>query len=209
MKKEAVFVLAMVVVVLSCAGYSSATVLGTIESSRTSNGLGKFSNMGFSIGYPIEIWNSDRTICQLDFSISLSWQDISEDDIGKTFIGSADTHRSFDALAFLLTNGVDNQLHLADEHTMALWPNATHTESVLINGIHDGVDFEGYIIDNIALTVNELFLDYDADAIKGGLTNYSYDITYTINGEMIANPEPATVMLFGLGGLALLRKRRI
>jgi len=203
MKNKTGFVLVMVVTVLSCVGYSNATVLGTIESNRTGSGLGEFSNIDFFIGYPIEIWNSNRTICQLDFSISLSWN-VAPDDVGKTFIGSAATHQSFDALAFLLTNGIDNQLHLVDGYTIAL-PNAAHTESVLISGIQDGVDFEGYTIDSIALTVNELFLDYD-----GFLVNYSYDITYTINGEETTHtPEPATVLLLGLGGLALRRRRKV
>ena len=203
MKKGTVFVLAIAVAVLSCVGYSGAAVLGTIEHSRAGSDLGDFSEMNFSICYPL------HAALGFDWSISLSWDGITPDDVGKTFFASANTHQNFDVFTFPLTNGIDNLLYLPDIGSLMTNYDlpGTKPESSLISGIQDGVDFEGYTIDSIALTVNELFLDYDADAIKGGLTNYSYDITYSINGEMIANPEPATVFLLGLGGLAL-RKRR-
>ena len=70
----------------------------------------------------------------------------------------------------------------------------------------DGVDFEGYTIDSIALTVNELFIDYH-EAGPDSYTNYSYDITYTIYGAPI--PEPATVLLLGLGTVLLRGRRRV
>ena len=53
MKKETVFVLAMAVIVLSCAGYSNATVLGTIESNRAGSSLGTPPEMILSICYPL------------------------------------------------------------------------------------------------------------------------------------------------------------
>jgi len=199
MKKKTVFVLAMVVAVLSCAGYSNATVVGTIEYSRAGSGLGEFSEiMNFSICYPLP---GDYD------SISFSW-DVTSNDVGKTFFASADTHQNFDNFTYLLTNGVNNLLFLVDIGSLMTsndWLGA-EWESVLISGIQDGVDLEGYDIDSIGLTVNELFLDYDADAIKGGLTYFNYDITYTIHGEAV--PEPSTVILLGLGGLFLRKKRK-
>jgi len=206
MKKETAFVLVISVTVLSCAGYSSATVLGTMESTGAGSGLGEFSEMNFSIFYPPPSQSVP------DFSTSLSWS-VTEADVGKTLFASANTHETFDNCVSFLTNGVDDGLYLLDGHTVLIFSIGdgflvTQHESTLISGIQDGVDFEGYTIDNIALTINELFLSYDADAIKGGLTNYSYDITYTINGaETIPNPEPATILLLGLGGITLLRRR--
>ena len=200
MKKKTAFVLAIAVVVLSCAGYSSATVLGTIEYNRAGSDLGEFSEMNFSICYPLPLPTEPGPVnVGWDRSISLSWN-VTPDDVGKTLFASADTHQNFDVFTFPLTNGINNSLILTD-CTVSIFP--TYAESTLINGIQDGVDFEGYTIDGIALTVNELFLDYN-----GFLTNYSYDITYTINGEMIAIPEPGMVLLLGLGGLCLLTRRR-
>ena len=195
MKKKTIFVLAMVVAVLSCVGNSSATVLGTIESNRTGSDLGDFCGVNFSMCYPLQAGG----LGGYDWSISLSWN-VTPDDVGKTFFASADTHENFDTFTYLLTNGINNLLILTDG-TVSIFP--TYAESTLISGIQDGVDFEGYTIDNIALTVNELFLNYN-----GFLTNYSYDITYTINGAMIAIPEPGTVLLLALGGLCLLTRRR-
>ena len=68
MRKETVFVLAIAVVVLSCAGYSNATVLGTIESTRAGSGLGEFSEMNFSMYYPLLAGG----LGGYDWSISLS-----------------------------------------------------------------------------------------------------------------------------------------
>ena len=197
MKKGTVFVLVIGAMVLLCAGYSSAAVLGAIESNRAGFNLGEFHEMSFSICYPLQVGG----LGGYDWSISLSWN-VTADDVGKTFFASADTHENFDVFTFPLTNGSDNLLYLTDSTISPKFYTGTPSESMLINGIQDGVEFEGYTIDSIALTVNELFFDY------GGFpTNYSYDITYTINGaEAIANPEPATVFLLGLGGFFLRRK---
>lgn len=204
MKKRTAFVLAMVAMVLSCAGDSNAIVLGTIDRRAGSAASGKLTETFLSISYPLPG----------DFeSISLSWN-ITEADVGETLFASADTHPNFDTFTRILTNGVDNLLFLIDIGILHIidndWPGA-EVESSLINGIQGEVDFEGYMIDNISLTVNELFLDYDhSHTLVGpdGMTHYAYDITYTINGmETISNPEPATVMFLGLGCLAF-RKRR-
>ena len=198
MKKKPTFILSIAVMLLCFAGYSNATVVGTIEYSRAGSGLGEFSEMNFSICYPLP---GDYD------SISFSWN-VTTDDIGETFFASMDTHQNFDNFIYLLTNGVNNLLFLVDIGSLMTsndWLGA-EWESVLISGIQEGVDFKGYDIDSIGLTVNELFLDYDADAIKGGLTNFSYDITYTINGEAV--PEPLTVILLGLGGLLIRKKRK-
>ena len=196
MKKKTVFVLVITVGVLSFAGYSDAAVLGTIESNGAGSGLGEFSEMNFSISYPLP---GDRD------STSLSW-DVSTDDVGGTFFASADTHENFDVFTYFLTNGINNLLFLTDISSLMTdldWPGA-EWEGSLVSGIQDGVDFEGYTIDNISLTVHELFLGYDADVIKGGRTDYNYDITYTIYGEVV--PEPATVFLLGLGAVVLRRR---
>ena len=212
MKKKTAFVLVIGAVILCCTGYSNATVLGTVESNRAGSGLGEFSDMDFSIGYPIEMCEDDGHVLGIDLSTSLSWN-ITEADVGKTFFASADTHENFDNFTYLLTNGIDNGLFLPDNHSIFVGiPGPIEYESTLITGVQDGVDFEGYTIDSIALTVNELFFEYDPDGgiiSNRGTTHYAYDITYTINGaETIHTPEPATLFLLGLGCLALRRRKR-
>jgi hypothetical protein len=196
MKKKTAFVLAIAVAVLSCASYSNATLLGTIESNRAgSDLLGEFPEMYFSISYSLPLPVEPGPFkTGWDSSISLSWN-ITSEDVGQTFFASADTQENFDAFAFHLTNGINNSLILTDS-TISAFP--TYAESDLISGIQDGVDFEGYKIDSLALTVNELFLNYN-----GFRTNYSYDITYTIYGAPI--PEPGTVFLLGVGCLVFRR----
>jgi len=196
MRKKIAFALAMVVAVLSCAGYSKATVLGTIEYNRAGRGMSGASDMSLSISYPLP---GD---CE---SISLSW-DVTSDDVGKTFFASAGSHENFDVFTYLLTNGTNNGLFLSDNHGMFIanvatgLPEPIEYESTLITGVQDGVDFEGYTIDSIALTVNELSIVYDVDIVgRGALipvtnSNYSYNITYAINGNPI--PEPATLLLY-------------
>lgn len=185
MEKKTAFVLVIAAMILFCAGYSNAIELGTIEYNRAGRSLGEISEMRFSICYPLPLPAEPSPVnLGWDWSISLSWQDISDDDVGKTFFASADTHQNFDVFTFPLTNGVNNSLILMDGTVSKF---LTYAESALISGIQDGVDFEGYTIDSIAMTVNELFLDNNGD--------YSYDITYTIYGEAIADPEPATYNL--------------
>ena len=205
MKKKTVFVLVIGAMILG-AGYSSAAVLGTIEYNRAGSGFGAYPEATFSISYPLPgDWRS----------ILLSW-DVTADDVGETFLASADTHENFDIFTYFLTNGIDNGLFLSSNYDMFLaniatgLPEPVECESTVINGVQDEVDFAGYIIDSVTLTVNKLFLDsYVESGIGGGFgsADYSYDITYTINGaEAIANPEPATVFLLGLGGFFLRRK---
>jgi hypothetical protein len=201
MKKKTAFVLLITLTVLSCVAHVNATVLGTIEHSCVGSGLGEFSEIKVSICYPL--------IGDYDFNtsaISFSWN-ITKDDVGKTFFASADTHEIFDSFACMLTDGIDDLLFLSDSYTIRSnydLPGAER-ESSLINGVRDGVDFEGYTIDSIALTGNELFIDYH-EAGLGSYTDYSYDITYTIYGEPI--PEPATILLLGLGGISLILRKR-
>lgn len=209
MKTKTSFVFPVAVVVLSSVGLSNAMVLDTIEYNKDDagglggfGGLGEFSEVKFSICYPLpRDWES----------ISLFWN-VTPDDVGKTFFASADTHQNFDRFTYLLTNGNDNGLFLPDNRSVFIaslltgLPEPIKYESSLLTGVQDGVDFEGYTIDSIALTVNELFIDYH-EAGPDSYTDYSYDITYTIYGTPI--PEPATLLLFGLGAVLLRGRRRV
>jgi hypothetical protein len=206
MGRQGIVILTIVFTVLGCAMYANAVVLGTIEYNSAGSRLGEYSDIQFSIGYPIEIWSNDGHVLGIDFSTSFSWN-VTESDVGKTLLANNQTHATFNDFVSFLKNGVDDIISLVNSFSLTpagLPPNAMY-ESEYLNGIQDGVDFEGYTIESIALTINELFFDYDADAIKGGLTNYSCDLVYTIYGEPI--PEPGTVLLLGIGAVAIIIKK--
>ncbi len=76
MRKKTVFVLSMLAVVLFCVGYSNAAVLGTIEYNRAGSDLGEFTEMNFSICYPLLAGG----LGGYDWSISLSWDGVTPDD---------------------------------------------------------------------------------------------------------------------------------
>jgi hypothetical protein len=216
MNKGTVSVLVIAVTVLSCTGYSRATILGTIDYSREGSGIGEFSGPNLSICYPLITENGFNTTL-----LSLGW-DVTQDDVGKTFVASADTHEIFNSFVSMLTNGIDDTLLLNDCTLKSIYDRPGEgLESTFISGIGDGVDFDGYTVDSIALTINDLFSYNISTPIEGtfpgihsfnyvpplAISTYhlSYDITYTINGtENI--PEPATVLLIGLGAVAFRRK---
>lgn len=193
MKKKTVFVLAIAVVVLSCAGYSNATVLGTIESKCTGLLTYDISRINIGMSYPVYL-PGGHGIEGWDYSILVT-SNIASNDVGKTFIINADNTPSFGAFTFFLTNGVDNSIKFTNCQLLK--------ESQVISKTSGGVDLKGYKIESIELRVNDIF-SYN-DPVHVDFANWNYDITYTINGTEL--PEPATILLLGLGGLAL-RKRR-
>jgi len=215
MEKKMVFVLVVAVMVLSCAGYSNATVLGTIEAENSGFVRGFVDNLDVGLGYPYShVMQADETP-QYD---KISWN-VTGADVGSTFEITAETSPYFYNFVDKLTNGIDEVLSTIPGSSPFLIKSDVRQEglplsvleSELIDGIGEGVDFEGYTIDSIAMTINSLNLNTTMVIVREteiSLTNYSYDITYTINGaEMIANPEPATVMLLGLGCLVFRRRK--
>ena len=117
----------------------------------------------------------------------LSWYFIAED-VGDTFFETAQTDEDFDDIASLLTDGQDEQLGIAAAflHTLQ---ESEYPKSLGVNG----PDFNGYTITKIGVTVNDLVLE-------------NYHLEYDLTVSMWGIPEPASLLLLGLGVVMLRRK---
>ncbi len=196
--------LALAVTILSGAAYGSVEALGSIQYSDAGLLLGEYSDLEFSILYP----RPYETV--FDWSVLFSW-DVTVADVGKNFYATRDTDECFEDFVELLTNGVADFLSLLNSG-MGVGvppglPVATRYENEFIDGLEGSIDFQGYIIDRVGIAIDDLSLDLTeigTPISQKYNTNYDYDITYTIYGEVV--PEPATVFLLGFGCLALRRR---
>lgn len=212
MNRKNALTLLITVIMITLTGYSDGAVLGTIDFENNGSIGGHVDDIRLAISYPLP-WDPR--------SISLS-QNISQDDIGRTFRKLNSTRYVYNSFTYLLTNGIDNLLWLSDPSIGWLFGTSffegAELESSLINGIGEGVDLQGYKIRGISLTVNQIFFNqYGSDMFPR--TDYFYDITYTIHGsprfkppktipeQLTATPEPATIFLLAIGA-AFLRKKR-
>jgi len=127
------------------------------------------------------------------------WQ-LTEVDVGSTLYVYS-SNPSFDECVDMFTNGEDDAFW-TDFRISAggAWLGYMESSGITKYGVN-GVDFAGYIIESIALTVNQCILDSPGDSVW---TNVIFDGTISIYGV----PEPTTIMMFGLGGLLLRRRRR-
>jgi hypothetical protein len=129
-------------------------------------------------------------------------------DVGRTFMASTDGYSDLDGFAERLTNGVDElfgvgskiRVGLGGGSGISFWSESEFFASFLPPG---AVDFSGHLIDEVTLTLDALTLDTPGSDPNGdGLwTDITAEITVTVI------PEPGTLLLLGLGGLALMRRR--
>jgi hypothetical protein len=131
-------------------------------------------------------------------------------DIGRTISLSSSTTAGFDFFRSLLTNGNDDNLKVYTEYEDGSgggisWPESGWFQHKFVNSSYP--DFHGYDITRIELTINNLvFLSPGSNRNGDGIwTDLSWDYTFTVYGV----PEPATLLLFGLGVVIAVRKRRI
>lgn len=183
----------MLVIVNYCLTLNSyAMSLGEINNSGGGGGSVIVTGMEFA-------WSSDE-------GLTMYWEVVTPFDVGKTFHQSSATSENFDFFASMLTSGTDDFLWIASFFPGGGGSSNGAEESWWLNKFvpTQSVDFYGYEITDIALTVNALTIDSPGTNPNrdGVWTDYTFDVTYTII------PEPTTVLLLGLGGLALLRKRR-
>jgi hypothetical protein len=124
-------------------------------------------------------------------STIVNWDNIViEDNIGNTLFRDRQNDTEFDAFCVMLTNGIDD--HYREDYNGTTSGETTWGEyesryfgSFSLNGI----DLEGYNIDSIGLTIES-----------------TSRVTYTIHGSLI--PEPCTLSLILLGGIALAKRRK-
>ena len=197
MKRQYIFVLA-VVPLLFCTATAGIVTLGTMHCTISGGGNEILTAMSLQLTYD-EPSRYKYTYLFEDILVTPS-------DVGATFVASASTDPHFDLFVSELTNGVDDILLTWMMGTSG-GSGSREWESVLFSdSICGGVDLFGCVVEEVTLTVNSLTLDSPGTNPYGdGIwTDFSGDYTFSFNGI----PEPATLLLLGLGGLALLRKRR-
>jgi len=155
----------------------------------------------------------DRSTSRIFDNISFNWADwpferwemfdpVYNSDEGKTSIASSTT-QGFDAFTAILTNGTSDLISHFYAYPDGAGAGQTNAEEVwLVKFVESyGVDFYGYDITEITQSIDMISIN----PISGG-TNYSFEVMYRFYGELI--PEPATLLLLTLGGLAIIKKRK-
>lgn len=197
MKKQVVLMLTIVNCCLALSSY--AMPLGEINDSGGGGSTEIATSLRFSWETP-EGYEGER--------VSMYWEVVTPFDVGKTFRQSSATSESFGFFASMLSSGTDDAFLIGNYLPSGGGSGVANYESAFLSKFvpTQSVDFYGYEITEVGLTVDSLTIDSPGQNPNGdGLwTDYSYDVTFTIYGI----PEPATGLLLGLGGLALLRKRK-
>ena len=199
MKNQNIFWIILLIVLIVLPSQSFAGILTTISISDENTALHATDWLDVTF----DLRDTDGT--EPFESGEIRWQ-ITMDDIGRTLFEDESTSLvdRIEDLKTLLTNGIDDSFHMHDniaKGTDGQFPGYQYESAVLNN--ESAVDWQGYNIDNISLTVNDLGFEIESETI---FTQYSYDVTFTIYGSPV--PEPCTVLLFGFGGLVLRKWRR-
>ncbi|MBW8042156.1 MAG: PEP-CTERM sorting domain-containing protein [Planctomycetes bacterium] len=197
MKSVALFVLAFFVGCILCSTCEAVPIpLGEINDDSRGGANVIASGLVFS-------WSP------VDEPKSLDWGVVTSSDVGRTFTQSAVTSPNFNVFASLLTSGTDDFLMIwrSFPDIVGVGAGTGKLENRWLNKFiqTESVDFYGWQVTEISLTVNSLTIDTPGNNPNGdGIwTDYAYDITFTIHGI----PEPATLFLLAFGMVLVRRKQ--
>lgn len=165
----------------------------------TSNVAHKITHtLGFSetsSGSSTDLWN-------------FSMQDLTVADVGSTFNINSATDGSFNLLVEALTDG-DNEYFARLASFGTGTGGSVSWESIFFGGSSsstNGIDFAGYTIDSLSITLLALTFENPIDKNSGDWTDYEATFGMNIHGAAI--PEPASAALIGLftGGIYFVRR---
>jgi len=136
--------------------------------------------------------------------------ELTPSDVGSTFIATEHNDAEFNSVVSLLTDGVNQswtwcgELHLDPGGGGGC--HSWHEFNLFGPDTLNGIDFAGYTIESFELTLDALSWETPGRNPNGDgkWTDYYARGTLTITGT----PEPATLSLLALSGLAVLRRRR-
>ena len=123
-------------------------------------------------------------------------------DVGST-INFTPESKGFDKLASILTNGTNDIIMF----TIGSGGVGRYEERI-VNKFIDSpwVDFYGYEISEVILTINDYTLNSPGHNPNGdgNWTDIHLDLTFSVYGEPV--PEPCSIFLLSMGGLFLYRR---
>ena len=136
---------------------------------------------------------------------------ITSADVGSTYLATSSSDTGFNDVVSWLTNGIEDRFMLFFFYISPGYGSGIggsgigRGETDIFAGVTlNGTDLGGYDIEAIAMRVESLWFDSPGSNPNGdGIwTDFGYDLTFTFI------PEPATILLVGLGAVVLRKKLR-
>jgi hypothetical protein len=135
---------------------------------------------------------------------------LSTADAGATFVASTASDPDFAAAAGYLTNGVNDDVEVdwgpVGGTNTGSYSGSGQTESVRFFGGDFGIDFAGYVIESISMTLsNDFSVTPDFGADRTAITG---SIQVQVFGQIVPEPSPLVLLALGFGALASRRRRQ-